>query len=300
MALLVRSLLVVPSVMDLRFVGLVSWSGAGPTRTLWFAPPPWGPQAPPGWPSPPPPAGVLDVLCSGRLAGGCIIACASLGLRWRRRGRIEQAPIEQAEACGADGPQDTLSCAFAGGWGLATGVRALPGGLMRAAPQGVVLAPGPEVGPGDGRHVGAFSATRAAVVYTAREASQGDARCAVGVLGPIAHGAQASRRGRGAAPGQWHQAWGVRALGKQGQSLVEPEGRWSPRVAHSGGAHGELARVKARQVWETAARRGPSLEAVAGLRTPRLAPRAGRPRCQHVGLAGAPESRWGGWAGTKR
>jgi hypothetical protein len=39
MPVLVRSILVFQSVMDLRFFVLVSWSGEGPTLTLWFSPP---------------------------------------------------------------------------------------------------------------------------------------------------------------------------------------------------------------------------------------------------------------------
>jgi hypothetical protein len=106
MPILVRARLVGQSVMDRRFFGLVAWSGAGPPRTRWLSPPPWGPQAQPGCPSPPTPVGVRGVLCSGSLAGGGIRSGASLVLRWRIRGLIDQAPIDQADDVVAErGPQ---------------------------------------------------------------------------------------------------------------------------------------------------------------------------------------------------
>src|SRR4029453_7752691 len=144
MPILVRSMLVFQSVVDLRCFVLVSWSGEGPPLTRWFAPPRWGPKAPPGVPSPLTPAGVRCVLCSGSLAAGGIISCESLGLCWCRRGRIDQAPIEHADAFVTDGPQGALSCALAGGLGLSAGVRALQMGRIRDEPQGVVLEPGPK------------------------------------------------------------------------------------------------------------------------------------------------------------
>src|SRR5499426_4333831 len=105
MPILVRSMLVFQSVMDLRFFVLVSWSGEGPTLTLWFSPPPWGPKAQPGFPSPPTPLGMLCVLGSGSLSVGCIISCDSLVLRWRIRGMIYQDPIDHADGFVADGHQ---------------------------------------------------------------------------------------------------------------------------------------------------------------------------------------------------
>jgi hypothetical protein len=164
MPLLVRSMLVFQSVVDLRGFGLVSWRGEGPTRTLWFSPPRWGPKAPPGLPSPLTPAGVLGVLCSGSLAAGCLISCASRVLCWCIRGMIDQDAIDHADAFVTAGQQGAWSCAFAGGLGLATCLRALHMGRMRAAPQGVVREPVPKGGTADVRHVGAFSATRAAFV----------------------------------------------------------------------------------------------------------------------------------------
>ena len=50
--ILARSILGFPSVVDLRFFVLVSWSGEGPALTLWFSPSPWGPKAQPGLPPP--------------------------------------------------------------------------------------------------------------------------------------------------------------------------------------------------------------------------------------------------------
>jgi hypothetical protein len=72
--------------------------------------------------------------------------------------------------------------------------------------------------------------------------------------------------------------------------LVEPEWLWSQGGDPSVCAPCELARVTASQVWETEASRGPSIEAVAGRRTPRPATLAGLPRCQKGGTAVAQES----------
>src|SRR5262245_32249174 len=164
MPILVRSMLVFQSVVDLRFFVLVSWSGEGPTLTLWFSPPRWGPKAQPGFPSPLTPSGVLCVLRSSSLSAGCIISCDSLVLCWCIGGMIGQEPIEHADDFVTDGHQGALSCAFAGGLVLSTCVIALKMGLMRDEPQGVVLEPVPKVGPAYVRNFGEFSDTRAAVV----------------------------------------------------------------------------------------------------------------------------------------
>src|SRR5262245_18654915 len=87
MPILVRSMLSFQSVMDLRFFVLVAWSGEGPALTLWFSPPPWGPKAQPGFPSPPTPLGMLCVLGSGSLSVGCIRSEERrVGQAWRQRG----------------------------------------------------------------------------------------------------------------------------------------------------------------------------------------------------------------------
>src|SRR5262245_22490340 len=109
MPIFVRSILVFPSVVDLQFFVFVSWSGDGPTLTLWFSPPRWGPKAQPDFPSPPTPSGVLGVLCSGSLAAGCIIACDSLVLCWRIKSMIDQDPIDHADDFVADNHQGALS-----------------------------------------------------------------------------------------------------------------------------------------------------------------------------------------------
>jgi hypothetical protein len=273
--------------MDRRFCILVSWSGEGPTRTRWLSPPPWGPKAPPGFPSPPPPAGVLGVLCPGRLAVGGIISCESRVLRWVIRGRIAQEPLEPAEACGADGQQDAWSCACAGGVGRVTGGIALHVGRRRDEPQGGVREPVPEGGTGSGRNVGECSATRAAVVAMGIEARQ----CAVGVLGHSANGGQESRRGGCAAPGQWPQALGVRVRGTQDNRRVAPEWRFRQGVDIVC-APLALDLVKASQVLETAASSGQIREAVDGLWAPRPTTLAGWPLLQKVETAGAQERLW--------
>jgi len=43
--ILVRSILVFQSLVDLQFFVLVSWSGEEPALTLWFSPRRWGPKA---------------------------------------------------------------------------------------------------------------------------------------------------------------------------------------------------------------------------------------------------------------
>ena len=201
MPILVRSMLVCQSVVDLRFFVLVSWSGEGPPLTLWFSPPRWGPQAPPGFPSPLTPSGVLCVLGSGSLSAGCIIAGDRLVLCWCIRGRIAQDAIEHADDFVTDGHQGALSCAFAGGLVLATCIIALQMGLMRDEPQGVVREPVPQVGTADGRHFGAFSDPRAAFGSTAIEASQCDQLFAMRVRVHSANGGQEGRGGRLADPG---------------------------------------------------------------------------------------------------
>jgi hypothetical protein len=100
-----------------------------------------------------------------------------------------------------------------------------------------------------------------------------------------ANGGQEGRGGRLADPGEWHQAWVVRAMGKQRQSLVAPAVLCGQGVDEIGCEHCARELVKTRRVWETATSGGQVLDALGGLRTPLPTTLAGLPRVQQVGTA---------------
>src|SRR6266536_4921988 len=124
MPLLVRSMRVCPSVVDLRCVVLVAWSGERPARTLWFAPPAGGTEGLTRFsrtahtlPS------SLPYGSSGRLGG---VGGGETGvLLWVRGPRSRQEAREQADGCVPDRDARPLA-------------RACPRGVWRASLRGGV------------------------------------------------------------------------------------------------------------------------------------------------------------------
>src|SRR5262249_36610344 len=118
MPILVRSMLVCQSVVDLRFFVLVSWSGERPALTLWFSPP-RGTEGATRFsltahtlPS--------STSCMSSVLLGCVVCGDTLVLLWVIGHMIRQDAIDHADGFVTDRDESPLSCAFPRGLVLAS------------------------------------------------------------------------------------------------------------------------------------------------------------------------------------
>src|SRR5262252_2949259 len=221
MPILVRSMLVCQSVVDLRFFVLVSWSGERPALTLWFSPP-RGTEGATRFsltahtlPS--------STSCLSSVLLGCVVCGDTLVLLWVIGHMIRQDAIDHADGFVTDRDESPLSCSFPRRLVLASLIVGLEMRLMRDQPQGIVIEPVSQVGTAYVRDFRQFSDTRATFEQPDIEACQFNELFAVLIRVNIADGGQDGRCGRLADPGQLHQELVVRAMGKQLDGLGEPQ-----------------------------------------------------------------------------
>jgi hypothetical protein len=147
------------------------------------------------------------------------------------------------------------------------------------------------------RYLWELADTRAACVPPASEASALDELCTVLVRVHSAHGGEDGRCRGLADPGQVPQALGVGSGCQECAGLVEPAWLFGHGIAPGAGPGWALDLVEAVGGLEPEAGVGSVLEAVAGLRAPPPAARAGVPLGYAVGAAVVQDSFWGGLGG---